>query len=261
MPNKQAFIQTQIGHLLPNPQILNFHDGTAVLPPTTGTGLRLIMGAGDLNHRGQPNTRLFADYDVFLCEPWDWDHGSLLQNVEHILTTPGRLLCFLDVDNPSHVKKFTKLFANRFNFIDGYAGHCPHFDMQTINALLMNGGTATNLYENSENHIMKHELEAWIQDGYFKGGYHDDYITGRLGTLTAELHARFMEVILARQQGCRRIQIDEAFIRAADIRKLQHIARAQMFELSMPISLTGTFTEVQKSWREPRVDFVVKKRA
>jgi hypothetical protein len=263
MNSIQTLIQEKIGHLLPCSQVLNFHDGMPSLPEGTGNQLRLMMGAGDLDHGGIPNTQLFATYDVFFCQPWDWN-GSLVANVTHLLTTPGRLICFLDNNNPAHLEAFKTLFAGRFGYIDGHGGHCPHFSMDMLQALLRDGGTAANVYESSESCMRKDELLYWLDHGYFKGGLSDNFITCHIMGLTDEeepaLRARFLERVLAKARQCTQVTIDQTYIESSSLSSLQQISRVQMFDDKMPVNMTGAYVMVQKDWwSNPNMEFVVTK--
>jgi len=265
MTSTQALIQEKIGHLLPSNQVLNFHDGMPTLPEGTGDHLRLMMGAGDLDHYGMPNTQHFATYDVFFCQPWDWN-GSLVKNVTHLLTTPGRLLCLLDNNNPAHLEAFKTLFAGRFAFIDGHGGHCPHFSMDMLQALLIDGGKAANVYESSESCMRKDELMHWLDHGYFRGIIGDNIITGRVLGLTAEeeraIRERFLERVQQKARYCTQVTIDSAFLDGFHLRTLQHISRMQMFDDKMPVNLTGAYVKLQKDWQHTaHMEFVVTKNA
>ena len=260
-----SLIQEKIGHLLPHPQVLNFHDGTPVLPDWVAGNLRLMMGAGDLNHDGVPNTAKFHTYDVFLCQPWDWN-GSLVQNVMHLLTT-RKLLCFLDIYNTKQVAAFTELFSGRFAFIDGHGGHCPHFVMSDIQKLLQEGGSATNIYEYSETCLHYRDLQCFLEKGYIPNCTSHNILTGSLynvpvGTdVDTPLRQKISQLLLTVTQ----IRFSDALLSEIDTmptRSLQNILRILMFDNQMPVNLKGTYVQVQKDWQdEPHQTFVVTKTA
>ena len=263
MTTTQQLIQRTIGHLLPHPQILNFHEGTPQLPPgTPQNGLRLMMGAGDLNHGGIPNIQKFNTYDVFFCQPWD-GNGSLLENVTYLATQPRTLLCFIDIKNPDQVKAFTTLFASRFSFIDGHGGHCPHFEMSALRKLLQEGGTAANVYEASETCMFLKDIQLWLDKGVLPLS-NTNIVTGKIVDLTnqqeeplkAQLRAKIRTMALANKS----VTIPYNDLEQHTLQTLQHIARILLFEL--PLDLIGTYTEVKKDWQiNAYNEFVVTKQS
>lgn len=263
MSTTMSLIQNKIGHLLPHPQVLNFHDGTPTLPDWLTNNLRLMMGAGDLNHDDMPNIAKFHTYDVFLCEPWDWN-DSLLQNVTHLLTT-RKLLCFLNINNKDHVAAFTQLFAGRFAFIDGHGGHSPHFEMRDLQKLLQEGGSATNIYEYSESCLRYSDLQQFLDKGYIPNCTTHNILTGRLysvpvGTdIDTQLRQKISELLRTVTQ----IKFSDATLAEFDTlptRSLQNILRILMFDNQMPVNLKGTYVQIQKDWQDtPYQTFVVTK--
>jgi hypothetical protein len=138
----------------------------STLPSCVGGQLRLMMGAGDLNQDGLLNIERFETYNVFLCQPWNDRNGSLRGNVEYLInSTTAKLLCFMDIDDKLQVEAFTDLFKGRFSFIDGYGGHCPHFEMCDIKKLLCVGGKATNIYEYCENLMPYNHFMSFLDNG------------------------------------------------------------------------------------------------
>jgi hypothetical protein len=267
-------IEEKIGHLLPNPQILNFHTGVPTLPEAPAGDLRLMMGAGDHDQGGILNTEHFATYNVFFCYPED-NEGSLLRNVEYLLTTPGRLLCFADIENPAHINAFKQLFAGRFSFIDGFGGHCPHFDTDTLSVLLKMGGQAANIYERGEILLMKKDIDFWLENSTFKPFPKNTavrIVERNKAMITARLHVnpddlpklteQIREKVLRAQVSCRQIKIDREEINAADLHTLQQYACMQMFDNDMPLNLTGTYTMNKKDWwSKPSMEFIITKHA
>ena len=248
----EQLIQRTIGHLLPHPQIFNFHDLDALLQEQQQqqpNGLRLMMGAGDLSHGGIPNIQRFDTYDVFFCLPWD-ENGSLLQNVTYLLTQPNKLLCFIDIKNQEQLKAFTTIFANRFSFIDGHGGHCPHFELSDLRKLLQEGGTAANIYEGSETCLFLSDMQLWLDKGVLPRS-NVNIITGRIiGLLQqdeepvkAQLRAKIRDLA----ETNKRITVSMNDLEDQTLLTLQHIARILLFEL--PLDLTGAYTEIQKDWQ------------
>lgn len=140
-----------IPDLLPNEHILNFHVGVPSLPDWLGDNLKVILGAGDLD-QNLLNVQMFSMFDVFFCEPWD-NEGSLRKNIEYLLTHfhHKKVICFINIRNPSQVEQFCRVFRNRFILVDGYGGHTPHLSLDCIAEVLKPGGTAVNIYESYEN--------------------------------------------------------------------------------------------------------------
>jgi hypothetical protein len=264
MTSTMSIIHDKIGHLLPHPQVLNFHDSTPTLPDWVTNDLRLMMGAGDLNHDGIPNIAKFHTYDVFLCQPWDWN-GSLLENVMHLLHT-RKLLCFLDITNPSQVAAFTNLFAGRFAFIDGHGGHCPHFEMKDIQKLLQEEGTATNIYEYSESCLRYSDLQHFLENGYIPNCTSHNILTGRLyGVPTGtDVDTPLRQKIRNLLRSTTQIQFSDstlAELETMPTRSLQNILRILMFDNTMPVNLTGTYVQLQKDWQDDSYQtFVVTKK-
>lgn len=260
-----SLIHDKIGHLLPHPQVLNFHDGEPVLPDWLGGNLRLMMGAGDLNHDGMPNIAKFHTYDVFLCQPWDWN-GSLLENVTHLLTT-RKLLCFLDINDQHQVVAFTQLFAGRFAFIDGHGGHCPHFEMTDLQKLLEEGGSATNIYEYSETCLIYSDLQCFLEKGYIPNCSSHNILTGRLYNVPKgiDVETLLREKISQMLRTVTQISFSDAtleMINTMPTRSLQNILRILMFDNTMPVNLKGTYVNVQRDWQDDAYQtFVVTKEA
>jgi hypothetical protein len=259
-------IARTISDLLPCPQVLNFHEGNPVLPDWVGYRLRLMMGAGDLNHDGVPNIEMFATYDVFFCQPWDWD-GSLRQNVNYLIANrPHALLCFIDNSNAEQVNRFTTLFAGRFVFIDGHGGHTPHISPSVASKLLCDGGAATNMYESSENIINASEVNFWLDEGYFNGCRPSDIITARIVGSPEELTAlqgRLQEKALQMSDSNKQVQLPQYkrdYISVCSVRQLQTLIRGLLFEPITPPNMVGSWVVMQKDWvSTPREEFVLTK--
>lgn len=255
-----------IQDLLPNAHILNFHTGLPTIPDwVRPSGLRLMMGAGDLDHTGIPNVELFYTYDVFFCLPIN-SGTSLRMNVEYLLAHPQqKLICFLNNDNPEHIEAFTRLFAGRFSVIDGHGGHCPHLSLDIIQRLLQDGGVAMNIFERSENLITVTQLDEWILRGYFKGGS-DGLITARVYGPNADTEAiteRLRQKTRELLDSTTLVTISSDFLlnfSTLTRSELQYICRSLRFAQTMPLNLTGLVTLVAKDWRDgPYMEFVITK--
>jgi len=256
-------ITRTISDLLPNQQVLNFHEGVPVLPDWVGTGLRLMMGAGDLNHGDIPNVQMFATYDVFFCQPWDWN-GSLRQNVEYLIANrPHALLCFIDNANAEQVKRFTTLFAGRFAFIDGHGGHTPHISPSAAALLLEDGGVATNMYEHAETIITPAAVNFWLEKGYFKDCLSPNIITARISGSAAEiemlrpgLQAKALQLSAVNKQ-IRLPQDKQDNIASYSVRELQSLIRGLLFESATPPNMVGSWVTMQRDWQSHEYELFV----
>ena len=255
-----------IQDLLPNAHILNFHDGFPTMPDwVRPSGLRLMMGAGDLDHTGIPNVELFYTYDVFFCLPIN-SGTSLRMNVEYLLAHPQqKLLCFLDNNDPWQIEAFTRLFSGRFSVIDGHGGHCPHLPLDNIQRLLSEGGTAMNIFERSDNLISVAELDEWIVRGYFKG-CSNGLLTSRVYGTDPDIEAlteRFRQKTRELLDTTALVTISSDFLENMDtltLQELQYISRSLCFAKSMPLNLKGHVSLVAKDWRDgPYMEFVITK--
>lgn len=246
----QQLIQRTIGHLLPNPQVLNFHLPQEQQQQLPEEGLRLMMGAGDLNQGGMPNIELFNTYDVFFCQPWDWN-GSLLENVTYLITQPNKLLCFIDAKNPDQIKAFCTLFAGRFSFIDGFGGHCPHFDMSALRRLLQEGGTAANIYEGAETCITLEQMQNYLVHGVLPYPNYDS-VTSKIMDLTDKtepaLKVQLCAKIRTLAAAAKRVKIPIDDLETLEIRTLQHRLRMLLFDSFMPLDLVANLVDIKKDW-------------
>jgi hypothetical protein len=165
--NREMDSLSSIENLLPNPQLLNFYAGIPSLPTNLPQKLKLIMGAGDLDQDPEHlNVKYFSMFDVFYCEPWD-NHGSLRKNVVYLLANyPNKVICFLDHTNPEHRAQFCELFQNRFEYIDGYLGHTPHFTARELAILLAPGGQAVNIEDTSEMVVKENAIYNLVSHTY-----------------------------------------------------------------------------------------------
>jgi len=240
-------------------RILNFHRGACVLPEWAGFDLRLMMGAGDLDHGGVPNLEKFSTYNVFYCLPMDWN-DSLRKNVDYLLGSDAqRLLCFVDNTDANQVRAFCDLFAGRFSFIDGHGGHCPHFDMCALGRLLAEGGTATNIFEMSEGLMTVGELEYWLDHGFFRGPCGDNFMTSRVympgipygSPLPNEddLKARLADKIRLAAARSSRIDVSDVDLAVAPLGLLQTVMRVLLFDSQTPVNLQGSFSLMRKDWQ------------
>ena len=249
-----------IADLLPNEHILNFHDEDPVIPDWIGPNLRLMIGAGDLDHDNMPNVQKFSTYDVFLCLPWSTH--ALRQNVEHLLSNfeKKKIICFLDATNSQHILSFTELFAGRFSLIDGHGGHCPHLELSQLQRLLTEGGQAMNIFEYGDTVISVDELTDWLDNGHSLSAnmltcrvYHDD----------PTLKTRMIEKTRALASAATYIRICPQLLFSLEIltlREIQYVCRALTYDTSIPINLSGLVLHNEKDWRNPCMELVLTKK-
>lgn len=236
-----------------NEHILNFHKGDPVVPKWLPETLRLIIGAGDLNHDSITNIEKFSTFDVFFCKPWPSD--SLQENIDYLLThySKKKIICFIDADNKEQIKKFVNLFCGRFSLIDGHGGHCPHLEFTDIQRLLKEGAYAMNLFEQSENLMSYEEAKHWLKNGYFKNSG-PGFLTSKILDREAELRGEFLEKAKELQKTSRITCIP---FEELSVRELQYCCRSLLFTL--PFNLIGSCSFITKDWRHSALEFTVKK--
>jgi len=275
-----------IKDLLPNEHLLNFHsDVTPVVPDWLETSLKLMMGAGDLDQGGVTNVQYLHLYDVYFCLPWQGD--ALRKNVEYLLANyyHRKVICYIDVKNYEQVRRFTDLFEGRFQLIDGFGGHTPHFRLPVISRLLMIGGEAVNIYERPDTIIYLSDYLQWFEDGCQP--YMSGFASG-LDILTAKIYDKSMrsgtcmpmEQDIARLMTMMRDKIHELDSLSgrqisvsdmtlheiqpghANISVLQTVLRSLMMEILMPLDLVGVIKPYMRLWKDTQyAELVVTKRA
>jgi len=275
-----------IKDLLPNVHLLNFHsDVTPVVPAWLGKSLKLMMGAGDLDQGGVTNIQYFHPYDVYFCLPWEGD--ALRKNVEYLLANyyHRKVICYIDVKNYEQVRRFVDLFAGRFQLIDGFGGHTPHFRLPAISRLLMIGGEAVNIYERPDTVIYMSEYLKWFEDGC--PPYMPGFMCG-LDMLTAKIYDKSMrsgtctpmeqDVLHLMKMMCEKIRelnsVSERQISLSDdvlyelqpelinIATVQTALRCLMMESTMPVDLVGVVKPYMRLWGDTaHVQLVVTKKA
>jgi len=256
-----------IADLLQNEHILNFHEGIPKVPEWLGQNLRLMIGAGDLDHDDIPNIQKFSTYDVYFCLPWNNRGTSLRKNVEYLLANypKQKLLCFLDYENTEHLTLFNTLFAGRFSFIDGHGGHCPHLDFCSLQMLLNNGGQALNIFEKSECIISVNEFEYWFVNDYFRGLLNINLLTSRIrgeGFDEVDTKRRLLIKLREFNKKTLNIQIDDEVLLNLDdlsLTEIQYIYRSLIFDKQLPLNLTGMISYVSRDWRSPCLELIIKK--
>jgi len=236
----------------------------------------LMVGAGDLEHGGIPNTQLFHQFDVFFCNAWDI-YGSLQRNVDYINTNcpDQKVICVVDYHNKDEVERFIKLFTNSFTFIDGHGGHTPHFTINELRLLLAEGGEAVNIYEKSENLLAVDDVRFWFDNGYFpfRCASHT-ILTSRIynknspkyeitAEETKEFTLKFIEKVKETYQSVTRTTISPELLANLDripLSDLQEILSSIMFDTRLHLDMKADVRVNKRVWRDfSSVELVLKK--
>jgi len=249
--------------LVKNEHVLNFHEGVERLPEWLEGSytLSLIMGAGDLCQEGVLNVEKFDNFDVFFCNAWD-HLSSFKNNVEYLCQYYYRrkVICVIDVKNKEEMAQFVKLFAHRFNRVDGFGQHTPHMNITDLEKVLHIGGSATNIYEVSENAVKFSEMMGWLQDKYFPyNGMVDAKIYGAAGfgyNLTEQENSQIIPLIIALIRDLLATSMTvrlgpkvEDMLDSYSLSDLQKILRGLLYEPDMPINMVGEIKLNSRSWR------------
>jgi len=226
---------------------------------------RLMVGAGDLNHGGIPNTQKFS-HNVFFCNGWDWN-GSFQDNIDYVTKNKKKVICRVDYTILEERKAFIDLFKGRFSLIDGHGGHTPHFSVDELRQLLCEGGEAVNIHETSESLLPYEDALYYLDKGYFRRVGHTYpnrvYLTSRIIPLTptteSELHARFLEKV-------RIAMIDSEYISLEgnpanlSLRQLQEVLTCFSYDSEIPLNMRGSIRMNQRCWRDdPILELVLNK--
>ena len=246
--------------IVQNEHVLNFHEGVERLPEWLEGSytLSLIMGAGDLCQEGVLNVDKFSSFDVFFCNAWD-QMKSFKNNVDYLCEHHYRrkAICVIDVKNKEEMAQFVKLFAHRFHCVDGFGQHTPHMSITDLEKVLHLGGTATNIYELSENAVKFSEIMQWLQDDYFPfHGMVDAKVYGDEGfgcKLTEEENSQIIPLMLTR---IRQMLANSMTVRTAEdlldsysLSDLQKILRGLLYEPNMPLNMVGEIKMNMRPWR------------
>lgn len=243
-----------------NEHVLNFHEGVKHLPEWLGTGLSLMMGAGDLDQGGQLNVKTFSEFDVFFCDAWD-NNGSFQNNIDYLTEQfyHKKVICVINVDNIDEMRNFTRLFSHRFRYIDGHGQHTPHMNITDLEKVLEDGGSAVNIYEKSENCVKYDDMIMWLRhDSYPYPGILDGRIYkefGATGGITEDQLANVKGIIIPiiRDRLTRSITVrlsDELSdsLDSCPVSDLQKILRGLLYEDKVPLSMTGEIKVNTRPW-------------
>ena len=254
-------------------------DFSKSVPPTLPSALRplsLMVGAGDLEHEGIPNTQKFSQFDVFFCNAWDVN-GSVQRNLDYINAyyPDEKVICVVDYKEKDQVERFITLFAGCFTLIDGHGGHTPHFTINELRRLLAEGGEAMNIYEKSESLLSVDDARFWFEKGYFPyPSANHTYLNSRIYSKNSpryelpsqeqeELRLKFLDKIHQTYQGVNRTTISPELKGNLDglpLSFLQEILVSIMFDNQIHLDMKGEVRMNRRVWRPYAVvELVLKK--
>jgi hypothetical protein len=257
---------TTISH----PMILNYYSPIRVSPTLrVDRPLSLLLGAGDIVHSGVSNVEQYGMYDMMICRPENAE--SLQKNIDK-LTETGPVICILDVTNPLMLNVFIQEFRGRFSCIDAHWAHCPHFALETLDELLAEDGTASNIFERSLNIVNINTFLAWIKDEYINSYSNISMSTARVisdgaiilnETDAANLETVLREKILYMNTANKNIHLsDEVLYELPSYRHftLQTIFASLLHDRITPLNLLGAVGLYCAKWdTESRIQLVLRK--
>jgi hypothetical protein len=257
-----------------HPRILNYTKGNPVIPESLKTGqLTLLLGAGDMVHT-VTNVEEFSQYDMLICRPYDHS-GSFYKNVE-MLSETSPVLCCMNAEVypgvPSDIPAFVSHFSGRFSKIDGHGHHVPHFSLDTLEHLLAENGTASNIFELSSGIVHFSTFMVWIENEYINAYSNIHMSTSKVisnGAMTlndddsALLRDVLQKRIIYLQSVNKNIHLSEEVLVSLPSYShstLQKIFGSMLFDSICPLSLLGSVCMHCPSWdREPSIQLVLTK--
>jgi len=260
---------------LQNPMIMNYsplHGPIRhTIPPIPSFfgNLTLLLGAGDIVHNGLTNVEQFGSYNILICLPSNEE--SFLKNVEK-LTDSGPMICIIDVSSASQMALFIEHFRGRFSVIDGHWGHVPHFSLDTLEALLTEGGSASNIFEQSINIVNITTFLTWIKNEYINSYSNIAMSTTKLvsnGSMVLnESDARNLQSVLIEKirfmNSCNKnIHLSEEVLVSLPsypYYTLQKIFGSLLHDRITPLNLLGTVGMHRPAWAsEEKIELVLRK--
>lgn len=253
-----------------HPMIMNYLTGsTPEMPqPIQGRPLTLLLGAGDTVHSGITNVERFP-YDVMVCLPYN--NEMFQQNVDR-LTPQGPVVCCLNVNDPQMLTTFVQQFRGRFSTIDGHWAHVPHFSLETLEELLDEGGTASNIFELSSGITNINTFLGWLEEEYINAYSNIHMSTTKVisdGAMTLlENDCRRLEEVLIKKiqylnTANRNIHLSvEVLTNLNNYRytTLQKIFGSMLHDAITPLSLLGTVENHHPAWaNEENIELVFRK--
>ena len=206
---------------------------------------------------------------MLICLPSN--EASFLQNVEK-LTDSGPVICIVDVSSASQMALFIEDFRGRFSIIDGHWGHVPHFPLETLEALLDEGGSASNIFELSSNVVNINTFLTWIKDEYINSYSNIAMSTTKVisngAMILNDSDAQNLESVLIEKirsmNACNKnIHLsEEVLVSLSSYRyhTLQKIFGSLLHDRITPLNLLGTVGMYRPAWAaEERIELVLRK--
>jgi hypothetical protein len=257
-------------HIQGNPKILNYY--SPLSPIQLKDSLTLLVGAGDVVHEST-NVEEFSNFDMLICNPSIHEEESFLANVAR-LQEDGPYICYMDMHSEQHMKAFIHDFRGRFSLIEGHGRHVPHFTLSQLEKLLQEGGTASNIFEQSCNVINVATYLRWLEDGFMSGESNILMSTSLLvssghNTLAENdatmIHDSLCKAIVNLNTTNRNIHLDEHLLvslKNLSIRDCQKIHASLLCDTSTPLTLLGTICYNTPQWSyESTIELVITKKA
>jgi hypothetical protein len=253
-----------------HPMIMNY---TTFLTPEMPKSIQdrpltLLLGAGDTVHAGITNVERFP-YDVMVCLPYN---GHMFQQNVDRLTPQGPVVCCLNVHNPQMLLNFVQQFRGRFSTIDGHWAHVPHFSLETLEELLAEGGTASNIFELSSGITNINTFLRWLDEEYINADANIHMSTMKVisdGAMTLlENDCRRLEEVLIKKilylnTVNRNIHLsEEVLTNLTNYRHtiLQKIFGSMLHDAITPLSLLGTVENHRPAWaNDENIELVFRK--
>jgi len=253
-----------------NPKILNYY--SPLSPIQLKNSLTLLVGAGDTVHT-LTNVEEFRNFDMLLCNPSIHQQESFLANVEK-LGEDSPYICYMDLYSEKHVKAFIHDFRGRFSLIEGHGFHVPHFTLSQLEKLLQEGGTASNIFEQSCNVINISTYLRWLEEG-FVNSESNVLMSTAIVVSSGHLNLTENDANLLRESLCkaiislnatnRNIHLDEELLMnlgSLSTRSCQKIHASLLCDSSTPLTLLGNICTNTPSWScDPTIELVITKKA
>jgi len=254
--------------------VMNYMTGSQGLPniPQRLQGdhpLTLLLGAGDIVHSGVTNVEECGSYDILICLPSNAEWFA--QNVAK-LSDSGPVICCLDVTSPNALIQFIEQFRGRFVMIDGHWSHIPHFSLETIEQLLCEGGSASNIFEYSSGIININTFLRWLEEEYINAYSNIHMSTTKVisdGAMTLlendckRLEAVLRDKIIYMNSTNKNIHLaDDVLAGISNYRYslLQRIFGSLLHDTITPLTLLGSVCNHRPGWsKEEKIDLVLRK--
>ena len=262
-------------HDITHPMVMNYMSALEGIPlmPQRIEGnrpLTLLVGAGDIVHSGVTNVEQCSSYDILLCLPSNAEWFA--QNVAMLNEESGPIICCLDVNSPKALNYFIEQFRGRFATIDGHWAHIPHFSLETLEQLLCEGGSASNIFELSSGIVNINTFLRWLQEEYINA-YSNIHMSttkvisdGAMNLLDDDckrLEAVLREKIMYMNSTNKNIHLADDVLAGIPTYRhslLQRIFGSLLHDTITPLSLLGSVCTHCPTWsREERIELVLRK--